>query len=117
MTPPGLVLLFDTGERLLVEGNGLVGRDPESEPGLAHLVAIDDPDGSISRVHLAFGQERRANRLWFVDRGSTNGTVLVRPDGTELALAPGKRAKVEAGWIIRYGQRSIEIRSLSEQED
>ena len=116
VTPPGLVLLFDTGERLVVEGDGVVGRAPDDEPGLRHLVPIDDPDGSISRVHLAFGQERRGNRLWFVDRGSTNGTVLVRPDGTELALAPGKRAKVEAGWHIRYGRRSIEVRSRSEQD-
>lgn len=116
VTPPGLVLLFDTGERVVVEGDGLVGRAPDAEPGLTHLVAVDDPDSSISRVHLAFGQERRGNRLWFVDRGSTNGTVLVRPDGTELALAPGKRARVEAGWIVRFGRRSIEVRSTSEHD-
>lgn len=114
VTAPGLVLLFDTGMRLEVEGDGLVGRAPDDEPGLTHLVAIDDPDGSISRVHLAFGRERRGNRLWVVDRGSTNGTVLVRPDGTELSLAPGKRARVEAGWIVRFGKRTIEIRSRSE---
>ena len=55
-----------------------------------------------------------ANRLWVVDRGSTNGTVIVRPDGTEVALAPGKRAKVQAGCVVRFGQRTIEVRSRSE---
>ncbi|WP_426593069.1 RDD family protein [Cellulomonas sp. McL0617] len=114
VSAPGLVLLFDTGLRLEVEGDGLVGRAPDDEPGLAHLVALDDPDGSISRVHLAFGPERRGNRLWIVDRGSTNGTVLVRPDGSELSLAPGKRARVEAGWTVRFGRRALEVRSRSE---
>lgn len=114
VTDPGLVLVLDTGVRLEVEGDGLIGRAPDAEPGLVHLVAIDDPDGSISRVHLAFGLERRGNRLWFVDRGSTNGTVLVRPDGTEVSLAPGKRAKVEAGWTIRFGKRTLEVRSRAE---
>ena len=49
-----------------------------------------------------------------MDRGSTNGTVVVRPDGTEVPLAPGKRAKVEAGSVVRFGQRTIEVRSRSE---
>ncbi|WP_156043657.1 RDD family protein [Cellulomonas sp. URHE0023] len=114
VTEQGLVLRFDSGLQLEVEGDGLVGRAPDDEPGLVHLVAIDDPGGSISRVHLAFGVDRRGNRLWFVDRGSMNGTVVVRPDGTEVSLAPGKRTRVDAGSTVRFGQRTIEVRSRSE---
>ena len=59
------------------------------------MVAIDDPDRSISKVHLAFGPEPGGRRLWVMDRGSTNGTVLVGPDGASVALPPGTRAVVE----------------------
>lgn len=103
----GLHLRFDTGEELDVEGDGLVGRNPVAEPGTHHVVAIVDPDRSISRVHLAFGPEPGGRRLWVVDRGSTNGTVLVRPDGTSVALPPGTRAVVEPGWTVRFGRRSL----------
>ncbi|WP_421743508.1 RDD family protein [Cellulomonas sp.] len=102
-----LHLRFDTGEELDVEGDGLVGRSPATEPGVAHVVSIDDPDRSISRVHLAFGPEPGGRRLWVVDRGSTNGTVLVGPDGTSVALPPGTRAVVERGWTVRFGRRSL----------
>jgi hypothetical protein len=102
-----LHLRFDTGEELDVEGDGLVGRSPAAEPGIVHVVPIDDPERSISRVHLAFGPEPGGRRLWVVDRGSTNGTVLVGPDGAQVALPPGTRAVVESGWTVRFGRRSV----------
>ncbi|MDC7123782.1 FHA domain-containing protein, partial [Cellulomonas fimi] len=102
-----LRLVFDTGERVVVEGDGVVGRDP-SDAGVAHVVAVDDPQRSVSKVHLAFGPED-GGRLWVVDRGSTNGTFLVAPDGAGSALAPGARAVVEAGWTIRFGQRAVRV--------
>lgn len=106
--PAGLLrLAFDTGERVVVEGDGLVGRDP-SDAGVAHVVAVDDPQRSVSKVHLAFGPTGDG-RLWVVDRGSTNGTVLVAPDGSGAALVPGTRAVVEAGWTIRFGQRAARV--------
>ena len=115
-TPPGFVLHFDTGERVEVRGDGLVGRSPRREEGVTHVVAIDDPDRSISKVHLAFGRDRRGSRMWVLDRGSTNGTILVSPDGTETALPAGRRAKIEAGWTVRFGQRSLEVRSVAERD-
>ncbi|WP_246247444.1 FHA domain-containing protein [Cellulomonas septica] len=102
-----LRLVFDTGERVVVEGDGLVGRDP-SDAGVTHVVAVDDPQRSVSKIHLAFGPTGDG-RLWVVDRGSTNGTVLVGPDGSGAALTPGARAVVEAGWTIRFGQRAARV--------
>jgi hypothetical protein len=75
---------------------------------VAHLVPIDDPDRSVSKAHLAFGPEG-ADRLWVVDRGSTNGTVLVRPDGSQVALPAGARATVGAGWSVRFGERTARV--------
>ena len=107
--PRACALRFDTGEELDVAGDGLVGRRPTAEAGTVHVVAIDDPDRSISRVHLAFGIEPDGGRLWVVDRGSTNGTVLVGPDGARAALPPGTRAVVEVGWSVRFGRRSLDV--------
>ncbi|WP_456845701.1 RDD family protein [Cellulomonas sp. P5_C6] len=109
--PTPLHLRFDTGEAVEVTGDGLVGRRPAPEDGIVHVVAIDDPDRSISRVHLAFGLEPGGRRLWVADRASTNGTVLVAPDGTGTVLPPGARATVEPGWTIRFGRRSVQLSS------
>ncbi|NUU18009.1 FHA domain-containing protein [Cellulomonas humilata] len=108
-TSTRLHLRFDTGEEVDVTGDGLVGRSPAVEPGIQHVVSIDDPDRSISKVHLAFGPEPDGRRLWVVDRGSTNGTVLVGPDGASVALHPGTRAVVEPGWTVRFGRRSLRV--------
>jgi len=104
----GLRLVFDTGERLDVVGDGLVGRSPAAEDGVEHVVAIDDPERSISKVHLAFGPTPDGD-LWLMDRGSTNGTVLVGPDGSGAVLPAGTRVAVRAGSTIRFGQRSVRV--------
>jgi len=107
--PVALRLSFDTGERVDVTGDGLVGRSPSAEEGVAHVVPVDDPARSISKTHLAFGLDGAGDRLWVMDRGSTNGTVLVAPDETSSALPAGTRATVAAGWTIRFGQRSAVV--------
>jgi hypothetical protein len=105
----GLRLVFDTGERVDVVGDGVVGRAPTPQAGIDHVVAIDDPARSVSKVHLAFGPTEGVEELWVMDRGSTNGTVVVRPDGTAATLPEGTRATVGTGWTIRYGERSVRV--------
>ncbi|MBT0994253.1 RDD family protein [Cellulomonas sp. DKR-3] len=105
----GLRLVFDTGERVDVVGDGVVGRAPTPQPGVDHVVAIDDPARSVSKVHLAFGPTEGTEELWVMDRGSTNGTVVVRPDGTAATLPEGARATVGPGWTVRFGERSVTI--------
>lgn len=102
-------LAFDTGERVDVAGDGLVGRSPDGEPGIRHLVAIDDPARSVSKVHLAFGLEPGGTAVWFSDRGSTNGTVVVAPDGAAAGLPAGVRAVLEPGWTVRFGERALRV--------
>ncbi|WP_051681864.1 RDD family protein [Cellulomonas sp. HZM] len=104
-----LRLVFDTGPRIDVVGDGLVGRSPEGELGIVHVVVIDDPDRSVSKVHLAFGIADGGDELWVVDRGSVNGTVLVDPDGAAAKLPGGVRALVGPGWTIRFGQRAARV--------
>ncbi|MDM7854376.1 RDD family protein [Cellulomonas alba] len=106
--PTTLRLAFDTGEVVDVTGDGLVGRNPAAQAGVTHLVAIEDPDRSVSKVHLAFGPDGDG-QLWVLDRGSTNGTVLVRPDGSRATLPPGARAVIGAGWAVRFGERTARV--------
>lgn len=105
---PGVRLAFDTGERVDVVGDGLVGRSPSAEAGVEHVVAIDDPERSISKVHLAFGPTPDGG-LWVTDRGSTNGTVLVAPGGSGVVLPAGARVGAPVGSTIRFGQRSVRV--------
>ncbi|MDM8085508.1 RDD family protein [Cellulomonas cellasea] len=102
-------LVFDTGERVDVVGDGAVGRGPADAHAapLAHAVAIDDPSRSISKLHLVFGPE--PSGLWLIDRGSTNGTVLMAPDGSLSALPAGDRAHIGPGWSVRFGERSFRV--------
>ncbi|MFS0705642.1 FHA domain-containing protein, partial [Cellulomonas sp. 179-A 9B4 NHS] len=111
-----LALLFDTGPRVRVVGRGLAGRGPRAEDGsdILHVVAVDDPSRSVSRVHLEFGPEAPAHAddvagVWVLDRGSTNGTVVVAPDGDARVLPPGTRAVVRAGWTVRLGERVVRV--------
>ena len=104
--PHALRLVFDTGERVDVEGEGVVGRAPQGS--VAHVIAIDDPARSLSKTHLSFGPAG-PGELWLVDRGSTNGTVVVRPDGAAATLPPGMRAVVTVGWSLRLGERTVRV--------
>jgi len=103
-----LALVLDTGVRVAVTGPGLVGRRPV--PGAeqwAHLVTIDDPEQSVSSTHLAFWPVDGG--LDVVDRGSTNGTVLLDAAGKPWSLPPGQPARVGAGWTLVLGSRRITV--------
>ena len=82
--PPAFVsaswrVTFDTGESFLVEGLGLVGRRPEGRPGepVRHLVPLPSEDMSVSKTHAQF-QVAADGVLVVMDRGSTNGSMLIR---------------------------------------
>ncbi|WP_147795405.1 FHA domain-containing protein [Cellulomonas sp. Y8] len=103
-----LALVLDTGDRVAVTGPGLVGRRPV--PGAehwAHLVTVDDPEQSVSSTHLAFWPVDGG--LDVVDRGSTNGTVLLDAAGKPWSLPPGQPARVGAGWTLVLGSRRITV--------
>lgn len=101
-------LVFDTGEAFPVVGRGLVGRHPSAASrDVRHVVQVSDPARSVSKTHLEFGVED--GRLWVVDRGSTNGSVLLRPDGTRRRLVPGVRTVVAVGAVVEFGDRRFEV--------
>lgn len=114
LAEPWLRLVADTGEVVDVVGDGAIGRDPShtSGRGAYHQVVLADPERSMSRLHLLFGPEQGGALLWVSDPGSTNGTVLQDPTGATAVLAPGVRAVIGAGWVLRLGDRVVSVTAL-----
>jgi len=109
----GMRLVFDSGTRVDVVGHGVVGRDLTGVlPPPAHPVVIEDPQRTVSRVHFQFGVEPGRPALWVMDEHSTNGTILIRPDGAARVLPPGVRAVISAGWQVRFGERAAVVEAV-----
>ena len=98
---------FDNGESFVIAGMALVGRRPEARHGeqVAHLVPLTSPDMSVSKTHAQFGPASDGT-IVVMDRGSTNGTQLVR-QGVSRQLAPGKPAALVDGDKVVYGDREM----------
>ncbi len=103
---------FDTGEELDVDGLVLVGRRPEprlDEP-VATLLALGSADRSLSQTHAQF-QVVPDGVLVVMDRGSTNGSVLVR-GGLDKRLEGGRPVTLKHGDRVRFGDREMTVSRL-----
>ena len=106
---PAWRVRFDSGEDFVVEGLALVGRRPEprGEEPVHHVVALRSANLSVSKTHAQF-QVVPDGSLVLMDRGSTNGSVLVR-QGVSRALGAGRPATLLDGDIVRFGDRSMTV--------
>lgn len=105
--PATITLVLDTGDAVEVAGAGvLLGRAPAADDGLVPTPVLDRTM-SVSKTHLAVRRDGEA--LFVEDRGSTNGSALVR-GGAERELTPGERVPVHDGDTIRFGDRFAEVR-------
>ncbi|WP_345751901.1 RDD family protein [Microbacterium rhizophilus] len=107
-TPQTVRLRFDTGELVDVHGPGLAGRAPvaAAEEVVMHVVPIADEARSISKTHFAFAVD--AHGLFVSDRGSTNGTSILR-GGATIPVPPGAAVRVTAGDRILFGDRVADV--------
>jgi len=80
----------------------VVGRHPSTAdaPGAVPL-AVADASGRVSRSHVLLEPGDRA--LWVRDLASTNGSVVVRPDGTEVDVASAGRTRLDVGDELEVG--------------
>jgi hypothetical protein len=114
--PPGAPVRwevsFDTGEQFEVRGLTLVGRRPEARPGepVKQLVALPSDDMSLSKTHAQF-QVVPDGALVVMDRGSTNGSILVRA-GVAKRLTGGRPATLREGDRVRFGDREMTVARL-----
>jgi len=87
----------------------VLGREPTLDgdvlAGRARPLRINDPNGTVSRLHLKISLTG-----WQVevsDLGSANGSVLHSPDG-ECTLIPFEPAAIVPGAWIGIGHRSMQ---------
>lgn len=100
---------FDTGESFVVAGLALVGRGPEPKAGeqVSHLVALSSTDMSLSKTHAQF-QVVPDGTLVVMDRGSTNGTILIR-QGAARSLGARRPTTLVHGDRVRFGDREMRV--------
>lgn len=100
---------FDSGQTLVVEGLGLVGRRPEGRAGepVRHVVPVASDNMSISKTHAQFHLASDGT-LVVMDRGSTNGSILVR-QGVSRELSAGKPATLLDGDRVLFGDRQMQV--------
>ena len=99
----------DTGETVLVRGLTLLGRGPQPREGesVADLVALPSTDMSVSKTHAQL-QLSDDGSLVVMDRGSTNGSVLIR-QGVPRHLSAGRPVTLLDGDVLHLGDRVLEI--------
>lgn len=109
ITLPTLRLRLDSGESIPLTGTVLLGRDPAAvDPWTgATLVPVADPERSISKTHLAVILQ--GSRALVQDLGSTNGTLVVNPDGALTHVLPGTPVDAPVGATVRFGERSLTV--------
>ena len=92
-----------------MEGLALVGRRPEPRPGepVRHVVPLRSSDMSVSKTHAQF-QVVPDGALVVMDRGSTNGSVVVR-QGVSKSLTAGRPATLRDGDVVRFGDRTMTV--------
>ena len=95
---------FDAGPSFVVDGLALVGRSPQPSDG-ARLVALGDL--SLSKTHAQLGLAADG-ALVVMDRGSTNGSVLVRAGATR-PLAARQPVTLVAGDRVRFGGSEMAV--------
>jgi hypothetical protein len=100
---------FDSGESLVVDGLGLVGRRPEGRAGepVRHVVPLRSENMSISKTHAQFHLAPDGT-LVVMDRGSTNGSILVR-QGVSRELSAGRPATLLNGDRVLFGDRQMKV--------
>ncbi|WP_110182976.1 RDD family protein [Nocardioides solisilvae] len=108
-TGPRWRVAFDTGEAFVVEGLALVGRRPEPRAGeqVRHLVPLTSTDMSLSKTHAQFGPAPDGS-LVVMDRGSTNGSLVLR-QGVARELHAGKPTTLLPGDRVRFGDREMSV--------
>jgi FHA domain len=116
--PPLGLLVFDDGATYTVDTEYLVGRMPEADArvtsGALRGLALDDPSGAVSRVHVEVLVN--GGDALLVDAGSRNGTYVLKPgDQGWTQLAAGEAHRLVPGTRIRIGGRSFTFESLAGQ--
>jgi hypothetical protein len=110
-TPAG-VMVLDTGATYVLDRDHVIGRDPDLDPdvrnGVARGVALADPYGQLSRVHLRVHLE--GDGVEIIDLGSANGTGVWRPGDTQWTrVPPNTRIPIRPGTQVGFGHNQLRL--------
>lgn len=101
-------LVLDDGAAYALDGRYVLGREPTTDPlvaaGKARPIVLDDPQRSVSRVHAEVRLVGWDVQL--LDRGSTNGTYVLRGDVWEPVSRDEPRL-ISPGTRMAVGQRTF----------
>ncbi|MFJ3957561.1 RDD family protein [Arthrobacter sp. NPDC090010] len=105
----GVVLHFDDGGQVPLNGGVLIGRNPSGRAGEEQLLllALEDPGRSISKTHLLVLPA--TGGAWVTDRQSTNGSGELLSDGSVVRLIPGEARFVRTGSSVKFGDRTFRL--------
>ena len=104
--PQLLWIIFDSGQRELIDEPLTIGRRPAPVEGTRSII-VPDNTLSLSRTHMRIGPT--ATGAWIEDAFSANGTEIRTPDGRIAALAGGQAVEVPAGTEIVIADRRATI--------
>lgn len=102
-------LVLTDGSSHPVVGTTVIGRQPDTAayPGASEILAIDDPDGLVSKSHAVL--ELDGGRLSVRDLASTNGVVALAADGSETTVSSDASTGLDDGFEIELGSFVIRI--------
>ena len=97
------MLVTPDGSREPISGVVIVGRRPAKTDfkGSDRSLALKDPDGQVSKSHAVFEVDDAG--LWVRDLGSTNGVVVIAPNGEETEVTGDDRVAVPSGAEVELG--------------
>ncbi|WP_221584816.1 RDD family protein [Microbacterium sp. G2-8] len=113
----GVRVTLDDGATLTIAGPTLIGRRPAPADGddpAVRLLPLADEGRSLSKTHLALQVD--AHGLVLTDRGSANGTTIVR-GATSAPASADTPLRVREGDRIRLGDREIVVGPMAPVTD
>ncbi len=108
--PPLGVLVLDDGLTYVLDEDYVIGREPgyddDVREGRALPLAVEDPDGGISRAHAAV--RLRGWEVIVCDKGSVNGTYVAPPgESVWTPLTPFQPMPITSGTRVQVGRRTF----------
>ena len=104
-----LRLTTDDGSERIVEKPVVIGRNPAA-PGEEVLFVMKDDTRSVSKTHLRI--DGTGEDIIVTDLGSTNGSTILREDGSRENLVPDSPTVLPAGAQVTLGDRTLSVERM-----
>ena len=102
-------LVLPDGTTYPLTGTTVIGRQPDvaAAPSATATLAIDDPDGLVSKSHAVLALD--SGHLAVRDLGSTNGVIVLAPDGSEVEVGTDTATPLDDGFELELGGFVIRV--------